>query len=137
MYYTSSLDTILRTALVCSLVTVGLLVVGCDSGGSNGGSNPDWVGNWKENDNSSDVTRAISFSKNEVRVVNARDCNVMTFNVEDVSNGNRVMAGDWGTAKLVVLDNGDMEARNPSNGRVLATYEPADNDKSIEEIAGC
>lgn len=37
MYRFHSATTVLRTALICSLLTVGFLVVGCDSGGSNGG----------------------------------------------------------------------------------------------------
>ena len=37
MYRFSSLPPLLRTTLICSLLTVGLLVVGCDSGGSGGG----------------------------------------------------------------------------------------------------
>jgi len=137
MYHNSSLRTFLRTTLVCSLLTVGLLVVGCDSGGSNGGSGPDWAGNWKQTDDSGNATFAISFSKSEIKEVEAGNCNVMTDNVTDVSNGNEVTDETGRTAKLVVLDSGNMEVRNPSNGSVFTTYEPADDGKSIKEITDC
>lgn len=136
MYQISSLRTILRTALVCSLVTVGLLVVGCDSGGSNGGSGPDWTGNWKQTDNSENATFAISFSESEIKEVEASDCNVTTTNITDVSNGNEVTTEGGRTQKLVVLDNGNMEVRN-TDGSVFTTYEPANDDKSIKKIVGC
>jgi hypothetical protein len=140
MYHNSSLRTFLRTTLVCSLLTVGLLVVGCDSGGSNGGSGPDWAGNWKETDNNGNATFAISFSKSKVKSIDRTNCNVETSNVTNVSSGNEVTVESGPTTrtqKLVVLDNGNMEVRNPSDGNVFVTYQPADNDKSVEEITGC
>ena len=143
MYHTSSLRTILRTTLVCSLLTVGLLVVGCDSGGSNGGSNggsdPAWVGNWKQTEDGSTVF-AISFTKDKVKEADAKGtCAVTTSDVTDISNGNEVTVETGSgerTQKLVVLDNGNMEVRN-LDGSVFATYQPADDDKSVEEITGC
>jgi hypothetical protein len=39
--------TFFRGILFSVLVSVGLLVVGCDSGGSGGASGPDWVGTWE------------------------------------------------------------------------------------------
>ena len=145
-----SLNTFFRT-LSFLLLAVGLLVVGCDSGGSSG--DPDrWVGNWKQTDGETltggDANFAISLSKEEIKTTERADCTTRTM---EVTNVNVKSEGNSGSVNIVdiTLGNGDVyELRVPPGGGDLLrvffpdgreeSYAPADDSKTTEEIVvGC
>jgi hypothetical protein len=125
------------------LVTVGLVVVGCDSGGSNGGgAGPAWAGKWKaDNDNvDPDIDIALSLSREEI--IEAEDivCNPDTTEVLNVS-GNvlttvRQPLMDTVKTTLEVQANGDTlkATRKVGTTSTTITYESADDNKSLFEL---
>jgi len=149
VYRASTLLDLLRTALICSLVTAGLLIVGCDSGGSNEAepiestSPSDWTGKWKKIDPNVEAW-AIYLSRSERRVrfkSETSGCGGQNWTVENISNGNVVKYSGLGgatrnTYKYILLTNGNIEERT-EGGNLLGTYESVKESVSIGEVVGC
>lgn len=149
VYCDSILLNILRTALICSFVTAGFTVVGCDSAGSNEAepvestSPSDWTGKWKMTDPGAADAWATYLSRSEKRDVfkDVSGCGRQDWIVENISNGNVVKYSDLNGAvttswKYVLLTNGNLEQR-AEDSNVVNTYEPVKENTSIEEVVGC
>jgi hypothetical protein len=132
---TLSLRTLFRTLTLSLLVVVGLSVVGCDSGGSNGG--PEWTGDWTLT--SSDGTEIpegrifISLTKDEVVNISKNGSNV-NCETEKITNidGNEITTedeetGDEATGTLSVSD-----------GTLTVSFEErTDKYTSVDDVPDC
>lgn len=92
-----------RGILFSVLVSVGLLVVGCDSGGSNGDDGPDWTGSWEVQGTGPDY---YSITTEEVEIIEERSVGIVC-EVEEITNidGNEVTTNS-GTVTAEVSDGG-------------------------------
>ena len=142
-----SLRTLLRTLSLSLVVVVGLSIVGCDSGGSNGSESSDspaWVGNWKR-DSEEDLveSEARSYTKEGFVTVQSDtdgECNKYNISIDDVSEGNLISyentIGASTERRLKVSDDGStLTVDQPEGGSV--TWQSADDSKTLEEIADC
>ena len=136
----SSNGTLVRALTLSLLVAVGLSIVGCDSGGSNGGSGdgPAWTGNWKlveEGGTSVDLDEVWSMTESEFESVQAPEepggtCDVERWNVSNIDGNTVSLEGATQetidvTVTLTVDDSGNLNA-NATDAADL-TFEPADN----------
>jgi hypothetical protein len=133
-----SLRTLVRTLSLSLLVIVGLSVVGCDSGGANGGG-PDWVGNWRvieENGESPSNPRIFSITESEIESVSdlGEVCEVERWSVDNIENGNTLtLTGQTEealdlTLTLTIGDNGNLTAEGPGDGGIRTVFEPAEGE---------
>ena len=93
-----------RGLLFSVFVSVGLLVVGCDSGGSNGNDGPAWTGNWEVQDAGPDF---YSITTEEVQIIEERSVGTVC-ETEEITNidGNEITT-NTGTVTAEVSDGGD------------------------------
>lgn len=132
---TLSLRALLRTLSLSLFVVVGLSVVGCDSGGSNGGS-PNWVGNWKD----SEGKIALSLSKDEVKEAEVFNgfCRVFESNVTNINGNTITVQKDDGPAEFTIEEasNGELTFSSTEfDGR--QTLQSADDNKTVKQILEC
>ena len=137
---TSFIQRFFRTLILCSLVGVGLLVVGCDSSGSNGDDSP-WTGKWEVTEASSgidlgEVDAYYDITKEEFTTVFVSDqnCDEETEDIIEI-DGNQITTedrdtGETTTGLLEVKDNGNLSLeRVDGDGSVTA--------KSVDSVPSC
>ena len=133
--YATSIPRFFRTFLFCSLVSVGLLFVGCDSSGSNG--DYEWTGEW-EVISGSDVSLEQSdifydITSDEVTIIFQSDRFGCQTETEEITNidGNTITTdtgdGETNQATVEVRDNGDLYVEGIGGNDGTATAEPVDS----------
>lgn len=132
---TAVIQRFLRTLVLCSFVSVGLLVVGCDSGGSNG--DYEWTGKW-EVISASDINLEqaeffYDITSEEVTIVYRSDSFGCETETEEITNidGNTITTdtgdGEENQATVEVQDDGNLFIEGVGGNDGTATARPVDS----------